>query len=84
MYMKKLEKLSKEIGMQFEEAKELFGMETLESMQMVSIVGGLVDNGQCSCTNNGQCSCTTNGQCSCGNNEQCSCTNNAKCATSAS
>jgi hypothetical protein len=55
--MKELEKLAQAVGMQFEEAVKLFSVETLESMQMVSIMGGFIDHEQCPCENHGQCPC---------------------------
>jgi hypothetical protein len=58
--MKTFKKLTKMVGMQFEEAVELFGMETLESMQMVNVVGGGVAiQGNCGGVCQGNCGCQT-------------------------
>jgi hypothetical protein len=61
--MKKLERLAQVVGMQFEEAVELFCVETLETMQMVSIVGSDSYNPGCtvnpSCTVVNNCNCTS-------------------------
>lgn len=58
--MKNKKELAEKIGIQFEEAVELFSEETLLSMQMASIIGagqnGCSDTSDCkdtSCTNNG-------------------------------
>jgi hypothetical protein len=42
--MKKIEKMAQIVGMRFDEAEKLFSMETLEAMQMVSVVGGGANN----------------------------------------
>jgi hypothetical protein len=52
---KRVTEMVEMIGMRFEEAAELFSEETLFSMQMLSIIGG-VQNG---CSNDNQC--TQNG-----------------------
>lgn len=74
MFMKKNEELVGRIGMQFDEAIELFGDETLETMAMTYVVGGATHNG---CTQSGTCiydsetynGCTQN-NCSKGTSEQ--------------
>ena len=57
--MKNKRKMIEEIGMKFDEAVELFSDETLESMTMVSIVGGETNtycgNAQCVTGCNNHC-----------------------------
>lgn len=62
--MKLKENLIEKMGMQFDEAIELFSEETLQSMSMANIVGGEDSNQYCAgaqcvsgCNNN--CKCTT-------------------------
>lgn len=59
--------LIEEIGMKFDEASALFSDETLESMAMVNIVGGVDTNTYCGSAQCGQC-----GQCTPGCQNQCS------------
>lgn len=60
--LKNKRKMIEEIGMKFDEAVELFSDETLESMTMVSIVGGDT-NTNCA---GAQCITGCNNNCSCG------------------
>jgi hypothetical protein len=62
MKLKEKENLVQKIGMQFDEAVELFSEETLLSMSMVHIVGGST-NTYC---NNAQCVEGCNNNCSSG------------------
>lgn len=52
----KLEKrASEDLEMDFDEAVELFSQETLDSMKMMSIIGGMGDNINYACPTNGYC-----------------------------
>jgi hypothetical protein len=63
MKLKEKENLIRKIGMQFDEAIELFSDETLLSMSMVHIVGGKDTNTYCG---GAQCVSGCNNNCGCG------------------
>ena len=71
--IEKREQLSKELEMSFDETLELFSEETLGTMMMTEVVGGVEARGFNFICKNENCKCTTLNQSflDCGTNSKC-------------